>query len=182
MIIFPFFITVFASVLLTLSSKGLGGNGKFRPIVNYIFYTSSFQLIIPFFDLLFNKLLKFPYVFNLGISNEWFPQDPWHALFYDKICGLSAGIIFMYLLIIIRTPSIIRWNFKINLKRSILATSSLLLMFWIIFIAWPFWFYYLPLFLPFPTGADAYSFVFLICIGIAFPYFWKYFKKERELT
>ncbi|NVM30690.1 MAG: hypothetical protein HWN65_17755 [Candidatus Helarchaeota archaeon] len=182
MIIFPFFITVFASVLLTLSARGLGGKGNFRPLVNYIFYANTFHLVIPFFDLFFNKILGLPFVFDFGIWGEWNPLNPWHSLFYDKLVGLSAGIIFMYVLLIIRTPSMVRWNFKINLKRSILATSSLLLMFWIIFIAWPFWFFWLSPFLGLPTGADGYSLIFLVCTLIAFPYFWKYFKQEENLA
>jgi len=180
MIIFPFFITVFASVLLTLSARGLGGQGNFRPIVNYIFYANTFHLVVPFFDLLFNKILGLPFVFDFGIWGEWDPANPWHSLFYDKFVGLSAGIIFMYIILIIRTPSLVRWNFKINMKRSLIATSSLLLMFWIIFIAWPFWFFWLAPYLGLPTGADGYTLIFLVCILITFPYFWKNYKEKSD--
>lgn len=181
MIIFPFFITVFASVLLTISARGIGGKGYFRPIVNYMFYANTFQIAIPFFDLIFNKILGIPYIFDFGFWGPWDPYNPWQSLFYDKLVGLSAGIIIMYLLIIIRVPKFISINFKLSLKKAVLASCSLLFMFWIIFIAWPYWFFYLPRFLPLPTGADGYSFVFLVCILIVFPYFWKNLKKEVNI-
>lgn len=181
MIIFPFFITVFASVLLTGSARGLGGNGNFTPIVNFMFYANSFHIIIPFVDFIFNKLLGIPYEFELGIWGEFDINNPLHCLFTNELIGLTAGIIFVYVLIIIRTPNIVRYNFKISLKRSVLACTSLLLMFWIIFISVPFWFIHFSSFFHLPAKEDGYTLIFVICILISFPYFWKNFKKEREI-
>ena len=175
------FITVFAASLLTFSARRLGGEGEIQPMANYMMYVQSFHFVIPFIDLIFNRILGFPYVFPFHIYPDplGYHYDPFQALFHDRLAGLSAGIIVLYTLLIIRTPGTVRLNFDMKLSRAILATCSLIIMFWIIFIAWPFWYYWVTPAFHLPAQEDGYTLAFAVFALIALPYFWKSFRKER---